>query len=198
MAKSTSQNSQQKPKKQTSIRIIGGSLKGRKLTVPNLEGLRPSTDRIRETLFNWLMFRLDNPHTLDAFAGSGALGFEAISRHGGSCLFLDIAKQNCNNIQKNISHFSLKSVAVNNVNTIDYLKNNSNNQQFNLIFLDPPFGKDLLNNCLSLLLKNNFIAENALIYIEHEIGYALKIDDNFSIVKELNTKTLSSKLLTLV
>lgn len=127
------------PKK---VRIIGGIWRSRLLSVMDVPGLRPSTDRIRETLFNWLGQDLTGLHCLDLFAGSGALGFEAASRRAHSVVLLEKDKRAATNLQKNLT--SLQSspvpglVTIRHQDSLDFLKQQAS-QVYNLIFIDPPF-----------------------------------------------------------
>ena len=137
------------PKK---VRIIGGNWRSRLLTVLDLPGLRPTTDRIRETLFNWLGQDLTGLHCLDLFAGTGALGFEAASRGAASVVLLEKDKKACANL---IANFALlqSSPAVGNIqilqkDSLEFLKQQTDHSS-NLIFIDPPFqDSDLLDRAV--------------------------------------------------
>jgi 16S rRNA (guanine966-N2)-methyltransferase len=136
------------PKASNSVRIIGGEYRSRVLHFPDQPGLRPTADRVRETLFNWLGQRLDGLICLDAFAGSGALGFEAASRGAARVLMLEPERQ---------AHLALlNNVRLLGSNVVDVLRRDarthltSTRERYDLIFLDPPFASDLLTEVLPL------------------------------------------------
>lgn len=153
-----------------SIRIIAGQWRGRKLPVANAEGLRPTTDRNKETLFNWLMPYVQGRHCLDMFAGSGSLGLEALSRYANSCLFFELSATNANYIKKNIHTLKLPAtqaqVRVGNALQLAM----QCQQQFDLVFIDPPFQQGLVQQAINALDTAQVLAPNAIIYIESESG----------------------------
>jgi len=149
--------------KQT-VRIIGGKFRGKKLLFPAIEGLRPTPDRVRETLFNWLMHDIRELRCLDAFAGSGALGFEAFSRGASQVTFLEVSRPAFLNLQKQVESFNATSLKIHNVDALAYLLQTS--EVYDLIFLDPPFASNFLPECLQLLAKNPCLATGGLIYTE--------------------------------
>ncbi|WP_346826722.1 16S rRNA (guanine(966)-N(2))-methyltransferase [Serratia inhibens] len=147
------------------IRIIGGQWRGRKLPVPNSPGLRPTTDRVRETLFNWLAPVIQGARCLDCFAGSGALGLEALSRYAGSATLLEFERPVAQQLEKNLALLQGKGTVVN-TNTLNWLAGNG--QPFDVVFLDPPFRKGLLAETLTLLEQQGWLADEAWIYVEAE------------------------------
>ncbi|MBL3525548.1 16S rRNA (guanine(966)-N(2))-methyltransferase [Serratia plymuthica] len=147
------------------IRIIGGQWRGRKLPVPNSPGLRPTTDRVRETLFNWLAPVIQGARCLDCFAGSGALGLEALSRYAGSATLLEFERPVAQQLEKNLALLQGKGTVVN-TNTLSWLA--SNGQPFDVVFLDPPFRKGLLAETVTLLEQQGWLADEAWIYVEAE------------------------------
>lgn len=149
------------------IRIIGGQWRGRKLPVRDSEGLRPTTDRVRETLFNWLMPVIQDARCLDCFAGSGALGLEALSRYASSATLIELDKANSRQLTENLSRLQAQDATVINTNTLTYLEQPGT--PFDIIFLDPPFRKDLLSNTVKLLEQNQWLADECWIYIESEV-----------------------------
>ncbi|ENG4183978.1 16S rRNA (guanine(966)-N(2))-methyltransferase [Providencia alcalifaciens] len=148
------------------IRIIGGKWRGRKLPVRDSEGLRPTTDRIKETLFNWLMPVIRDARCLDCFAGSGALGFEALSRFAQTVTFIELDKQNAQLLAENKTRLRADNASVVNNNTLNIL--NQSGAPFDVVFIDPPFRKGLLNETIQLLEKNQWLAEESWVYIESE------------------------------
>jgi 16S rRNA (guanine966-N2)-methyltransferase len=149
--------------KQT-IRIIGGQFRGKKLHFPSIEGLRPTPDRVRETLFNWLMQDIHEACCLDAFAGSGALGFEAFSRGAAKVLLLEEHPQAYASLCKTAEAFGSPKLAVKKTDALDFLKQTK--ESFNLIFLDPPFANNYLPRCIELLTHSNVLQKDGLLYVE--------------------------------
>ncbi|WP_145559476.1 16S rRNA (guanine(966)-N(2))-methyltransferase [Yersinia bercovieri] len=148
------------------IRIIGGKWRGRKLPVPNSPGLRPTTDRVRETLFNWLAPMIQGVRCLDCFAGSGALGLEALSRHAGEAVLLEADRHVAKQLSNNLTLLSADNGQVVNTNALQWLAQPG--QPFDLIFLDPPFRKGLLAETIKLLEQFNWLTADAWIYVEAE------------------------------
>lgn len=149
------------------IRIIGGQWRGRKLPVPDSPGLRPTTDRVRETLFNWLAPSMVDARCLDCFAGSGALGLEALSRYAASTTLLEMERHVAQQLQKNLATLKAEHGKVVNTNTLTYL--NQSGTPHDVVFIDPPFRKGLLEETLNLLETNGWLADSALIYVESEV-----------------------------
>lgn len=155
------------------VRIIGGLYRGKKLPVVLVEGLRPTPDRIRETLFNWLMHDIRDSHCLDAFAGSGALGLEAFSRGASNVTFLEYSSVAYKSLQKTINAFNSSHLKSIQTDTLAYLKTTA--ELYNLVFLDPPYAKELLPSCLEILANRPCLQEGGLVYLESDS--ALSIDE---------------------
>lgn len=153
------------------IRIIGGQWRGRKLPVPDSPGLRPTTDRVRETLFNWLAPYMVDARCLDCFAGSGALGLEALSRYAGSATLLEMERHVAQQLQKNLATLNASNAKVVNTNSLTFLAQPG--IPHDVVFIDPPFRKGLLEETLALLETNNWLADDALIYVESEVEHGL-------------------------
>ena len=153
------------------IRIIGGQWRGRKLPVPDSPGLRPTTDRVRETLFNWLAPSMVDARCLDCFAGSGALGLEALSRYAASATLLEMERHVAQQLQKNLATLKAGHGKVVNTNSLPFL--NQAGTPHDLVFVDPPFRKGLLEETLRLLESNGWLADSALIYVESEVENGL-------------------------
>ncbi|AYN28378.1 MULTISPECIES: 16S rRNA (guanine(966)-N(2))-methyltransferase [Buttiauxella] len=149
------------------IRIIGGQWRGRKLPVPDSPGLRPTTDRVRETLFNWLAPSMVEATVLDCFAGSGALGLEALSRYATSATLLEMDRHVSQQLQKNLATLKAANGKVVNTNTLNFLAQPG--EPHTIVFVDPPFRKGLLDETLALLESNGWLADEALIYVESEV-----------------------------
>ncbi|CAK9886606.1 MAG: Ribosomal RNA small subunit methyltransferase D [Candidatus Erwinia impunctatus] len=150
------------------IRIIGGLWRGRKLPVPDSGGLRPTTDRVRETLFNWLAADIQGARCLDCFSGSGALGLEALSRHAASATLLELERPVARQLEKNLATLGVAESTgrVINTNTLTWLAQTG--EPFDIVFIDPPFRQGLLQQTLSLLEQHQWLAETAMVYIESE------------------------------
>lgn len=149
------------------IRIIGGQWRGRKLPVPESPGLRPTTDRVRETLFNWLAPSIVDASCLDCFAGSGALGLEALSRYAANATLLEMERGVAQQLQKNLATLKASNAKVVNTNTLAFLAQAG--APHDIVFVDPPFRKGLLEETLKLLENNGWLSDEALIYIESEV-----------------------------
>lgn len=148
------------------IRIIGGKWRGRKLPVPVSPGLRPTTDRVRETLFNWLAPMIQGARCLDCFAGSGALGLEALSRYAGEAILLEADRHVAKQLSSNLTLLSADNGQVVHTNSLQWLAQPG--QPFDLVFLDPPFRQGLLAETVNLLEQFNWLTPDAWIYVEAE------------------------------
>jgi 16S rRNA (guanine966-N2)-methyltransferase len=147
------------------IRIIGGEWRGRKLKVPEVPHLRPTPDRVRETLFNWLSPILAGANCLDAFAGSGALGFEALSRGAAHVVMVDDSHEVMKTLQEEAQMFKATNLEIYRARVPSQLKKPQ--KPWDIVFLDPPFQQDLLlPTCLFLEKEEGFLAEKAHIYLE--------------------------------
>jgi len=150
------------------LRIIGGEHRGRRLCFPDAKGLRPTSDRVRETLFNWLQGEVAGKRVLDLFAGSGALGLEALSRHAGFLVSIEKLPAAARQLKENIELLSLLDRSkVYKDDAMQWLERTSE-KPFNLVFLDPPFAEGLLPNVLKLLAKSTLLADGAWVYVEQE------------------------------
>ena len=147
------------------IRIIAGQHRGRKLPVLMADGLRPTTDRVKETVFNWLMPYIQESICLDCFAGSGGLGFEAMSRGASSVTLVELNKSAAQQLTANKALLKVTNIDVVQQNALDFLQ--SNQQSFSLVFIDPPFRKGLAEKTAALLAEKG-LTDNALIYVEME------------------------------
>lgn len=146
------------------IRIIGGQWRGRKLKVPDVKDLRPTPDRVRETLFNWLAPTIAGAHCLDLFAGSGALGFEALSRGAASVTMVDQSREVINMLQAGAAILQAEHLTIYAAAVPKQLRVPA--QPFDIVFLDPPYQADLLLPTVKYLEENNFLANTAYIYLE--------------------------------
>jgi len=173
-----------KPSNKGSIRIIAGLHRGRKLPVLMAEGLRPTTDRVKETVFNWLMPFIQDSNCLDCFAGSGGLGFEALSRGASHVSLIELNKAAVQQLRENQQLLKTDHVSVINSDAIHFIEGNT--QKFDVVFLDPPFRKGFIEKTTQLLNENS-LADNALIYIEMEMESEQnnqKLPLNWKLLKE--------------
>jgi 16S rRNA (guanine966-N2)-methyltransferase len=150
-----------------SVRIIGGGWRGRRVSFPDIPGLRPTPDRVRETLFNWLQERIAGARCLDLFAGSGALGLEALSRGAKELVFVEQAVAAARALQEQLIRFGGQARAqVAEMGAARYLR--SVPQAFDIVFLDPPFGRDALAEYVPMLDEGQWLKPGALVYLENE------------------------------
>ncbi len=149
------------------VRIIGGECRGRILQFPDAPGLRPTTDRVRETLFNWLQFDIRGARCLDLFAGSGVLGFEAASRGAGHVVLVEQSRRVFAMLEKNSLQLKLDDrVELVCMDGLQWLARNR--EAFDIIFLDPPFGHAMLQSAIDALAASPAVAPGARVYIEQE------------------------------
>jgi 16S rRNA (guanine966-N2)-methyltransferase len=146
------------------IRIIGGQWRGRKLPVLTQEGLRPTPDRVRETLFNWLAPVIEGANCLDLFSGTGALCLEALSRGAARVTMVERASQVAAQLRQNIETLRATGAEVVQADAVDFLQRPP--QRFDIVFLDPPFASDLVARCSALAAQRGWIASGGYVYIE--------------------------------
>ncbi|MBN2689451.1 MAG: 16S rRNA (guanine(966)-N(2))-methyltransferase RsmD [Gammaproteobacteria bacterium] len=169
--------------RQTTLRIIGGKWRGRRIKVANQGGLRPSTDFVRETLFNWLTPVVDGAVCLDLFAGSGALGFEALSRGAKKVVMLDRSRKVVEMLKSNAESLKIDNAEIFCRTFSSNLKLPTENK-FNLVFLDPPFRKNMITDACFWLEENNLLQNRSYIYLEAESELlSPNIPDNWECVR---------------
>lgn len=150
------------------LRIIGGRWRGRNLDFPDVEGLRPTPDRVRETLFNWLQNDIIGARCLDLFAGSGALGLEALSRGAARSVLVENSKLVAQQLDTHLRTLQCSDGIVVTMDAQTFLERGPGDARYNIVFLDPPFEKGLIKHCIKLLEEKHWLAKNALIYLEME------------------------------
>ena len=153
--------------KRGQVRIIGGKWRGRKLLIADRPELRPSSDRVRETVFNWLLPYLDGASILDLYAGTGVLGFEALSRGGAQATLLDIDHAVVETLRHHAQMLDAKNVAIIESDAIEWLLG-ADPSPFDVVFLDPPFGRGFIEAALREL-PNGWLKHRAWVYLEAEI-----------------------------
>ncbi len=152
---------------QGQVRVIAGRWRSRKIAVPDLKGLRPTSDRTRETLFNWLAPIIQEAHCLDLFAGSGILGFEALSRGASHVTFVDNEAVVIKHLQQTLIQLEAEAEILQLNATKEFI---SDGKPFDIVFLDPPFNQNLLEPTCSWLEQSDLLAQSTYIYIEAERG----------------------------
>lgn len=166
-----------------SIRLISGQWKGRKLPVCDVIGLRPTTDRVKETLFNWLAAEIRGCRCLDLFAGSGSLGFEALSRYAANVTMIEKDPLAARQLQKNLALLQAQHGQVLQMDALQFLAGSGT--AFDLVFLDPPFRRDLLEDTCRQLEAGHWLSAQALIYVERENeGQAPELPANWTLLKD--------------
>lgn len=166
------------------LRIIGGEWRGRKLRFPDAPNLRPTPDRVRETIFNWLMPVVHGARCLDLFAGSGALGLEALSRGAAFTTFVDSHKKVTQALQAHLDLLNANDKAeVLQMDSVKFLKNPA--QAYDVVFLDPPYHLDFMQKVVPLLEQNGWLAVKAMLYLEIEKRQSLPaLPANWQLMKE--------------
>ena len=150
--------------KQGTVRIIAGQWRGRRLKVPDEQHLRPTPDRVRETLFNWLSPYIAGARCLDLFAGSGVLGFEALSRGAAAAVLVDESLVVVELLQEQLALFKASNGEVCRASIPQQLKLSA--LPFDVVFLDPPYQSGLLLPTCHYLEEQGFLADGALLYLE--------------------------------
>lgn len=146
------------------VRIIAGKWRGRRLKVAEVKDLRPTPDRVRETLFNWLAMRVPGAYCLDLFAGTGVLGFEALSRGAAFCVMVDQSREVITQLKEVAATIGADNIDIYQGLMPKQLR--SVERPFDIVFLDPPYQENLLLPCCTYLEEHGYLAVNAYIYLE--------------------------------
>ena len=154
------------------VRIISGQWRSRKLPIHDLEGLRPTTDRVRETLFNWIANDVRGARVLDCFGGSGALSLESLSRYAAYARVFELQPQAAKQLVENLATLKCNDADVIKGDSLKLLAN-SPDKGFDIVFVDPPFRKSLTEKSIQLLDQQQWLQPDALIYVETESELAL-------------------------
>ena len=147
------------------LRIVAGNWRSRLLDIADVEGLRPASERVRETLFNWLSPVIHGANCLDLYAGTGALGLEALSRGAASAVFVERSPVAVRQLRRNIELLDARGATVLQQDALNWLDGDVE-QRFDIVFLDPPFAADLLGETCRLLHERDCLAEGAFVYLE--------------------------------
>jgi len=165
------------------LRIVAGNWRSRLLEIADVPGLRPTSERIRETLFNWLTPHIYGARCLDLFAGTGALGLEALSRGAKSVVFVENSAHAVATLTSNINVLGAEGATVRHMDALAYL-NGAQTDTFNLVFLDPPFAADLITELCRLLDESSMLSDRCLIYIEQDRSSAeASLPDTWQVLK---------------
>jgi 16S rRNA (guanine966-N2)-methyltransferase len=176
------------------LRIIGGVWRGRKLSFPDADGLRPTGDRIRETLFNWLAPEIQGAHCLDLFAGSGALGLEALSRGAKYSLMLEKNAEAARQLNSNLQLLQADNGKVEQADSLGWLTRQQPAQRFDIVFIDPPFALDLWEKIAAALEAGNWLSDEATIYLEAPRDAQLHLPGNWQVHRDKQAGQVSFRL----
>ena len=183
-----------KPTKKTitsnQVRINGGVWRSRLLKFPDVEGLRPTPERVRQAVFNWLGQDLSGKICLDLFAGTGAFGFEALSRNAKNVVMVENSRLALQALTLNQTLLNANNCQIFFIDAFKFLSENK--QLFDIIFCDPPFNKELIIQLLPVLNQN--LSKNGFLYIEAE--YAIKSDASWQVIKQNKAGNVYYHLLT--
>jgi 16S rRNA (guanine966-N2)-methyltransferase len=146
------------------LRIIGGELRGRKISFPDAKDLRPTPDRVRETLFNWLQMQIHGARCLDLFAGSGALGLEALSRGAAEVVFVERDGRVAQKLRENLALLGQDRARCVQASAEQFLRGEA--ESFDIVFLDPPFKDDVLAGLCASLEAGGWLGEEFRLYME--------------------------------
>ena len=171
------------------MRIVGGKLRGRNLATPSDETIRPTSDRVREAVFNWLLHgdpvaRIDGGRVIDLFAGTGAMGLEALSRGATFCLFVEEAAEARGLIRRNIEAFGLTGVTKVWRRDATDLGPAGNMAPYDVAFLDPPYGKGLGKKALAALADGGWLVPDALCVLEERKGMSIAVPTQFDVIDQ--------------
>jgi len=192
------------------VRIIAGVWRGSRLDFPDVPGLRPTSDRTRETLFNWLQPEIHGSRCLDLFAGSGALGFEALSRGAAYALLLDKHKSAVHQLQLHKQRFNAQHCDIRQIDALTWLTQNRpsvtstlphqpglerERAAFDIVFLDPPYAENLLPQCFQLIEQSGCIRDGGLLYYEQPIHTAISLSPRWRELRQKRSGQVKYSLL---
>ena len=175
------------------VRIISGKWKRRKLAFPDRPTLRPTPDRARETVFNWLAPWIDGARCLDLFAGSGALGFESLSRGAAAATLVDVDPIVIRALQASARMLDAADCTIRKSAALEFLR--SDESVWDIVFLDPPFASRLLEQCLCVLQEGGpHLHQESIVYVESSIHHPLELS-RWRIIKTTRTGDVQAALL---
>ena len=153
-------------KEENSVRVISGKFRSRKIVFPNNSAIRPTGDRVKESLFNWLQVEVMGANCLDLFAGSGALGIESLSRGAKSVTFVEVDIKAVAALNKNLELLGSRNAIVYKDDALKWLEEYSSTERFDIVYLDPSFSESILTDCCALLENISILKNTCMIYIE--------------------------------
>ena len=163
------------------LRIIGGTWRSRRLSFPGCPGLRPTPDRVRETLFNWLQPWLPGASCLDLFAGSGALGLESLSRGAGQVVLVEQDGAAVSALRANLALLEARAAEVVQADARVYLQGPA--RPYDIVFLDPPYASGLLAECCARLASGGWVRQQGLIYLEAAADETLPLPVTWTLLR---------------
>lgn len=170
-------------KKKKKVRIVGGKHKGAVLSVED-DQVKPTPDRVRETLFNWLSPHIEKAKVLDLFGGSGCLSFESVSRGSDSALYVDSSKKACGAFKDSLLRYRINDIRLLCRDSFQMIQEENTQGRFNIIFVDPPYGKFELNQIIKKLFENNWANNDSLIYLESNRCLKQLASTKYQLVKD--------------
>ncbi len=173
------------------VRIISGQWRGSKLPVESYPGLRPTSDRVRETLFNWLQSQIPGKRVLDCFAGTGALGFEAASRGAAKAVLLEKVPDLANSLRETARRLEANNIKIETSDSFSWLSR-PHSDQFDVVFIDPPFATDYAQRILPLL--SPWLADIAWVYIETGRTTQIEVPSSYQLYREGSTRQVWYRL----
>ena len=178
-----------------SLRISGGNLRGKKIPFEFKDSLRPTSSKLKEILFNWVQFEIDECVCLDLFAGTGSLGIEALSRGSPKVIFVELNKKNYSSLSTILKSLGIRDKCkIFFKDAISWLKN-YDLSEVDIIFLDPPFNKDYETKILNQLFKKKDLKPSCKIYLEYSKYNDIEIPKGFIILKEKDVGDVKALLL---
>ena len=176
------------------VRIVAGRWRGRKIEFLNLQSLRPTPDRVRETLFNWLAPTISKAHCLDLFAGSGVIGFESLSRGAASVVMVDNNLRVCAKLRQQAARLEAKNIRIVHQEATQFINHTS--ETFDIVFIDPPFRSELASVLVHTLSKHPILNPQAMLYVEMPIAKQLDITKTeWQVMRSAKTKQVRYFLL---
>ena len=169
--------------KNRKVRIIGGKHKGIMLSVED-EQVKPTPDRVRETLFNWLSPNIEGTKILELFGGSGCLSVECFSRGSSSALYVDSSKKACAALKDSLTQYKIDAIKIYCRDSIKMIQEENTEGCFDIIFIDPPYGKFELNEIIEKLYENNWANDASLIYLESNKYLDQLVSSKYQLVKD--------------
>jgi 16S rRNA (guanine966-N2)-methyltransferase len=165
------------------VRIIGGEWRGRRIPVADVPDLRPTPDRVRETLFNWLQATIPGSRCLDLFAGTGALGFEAASRGAADVVMLEKDRRAAETLRQSAELLHANQVEITETDALQWLEH-ATPKPFDIVFLDPPFQAGLWTAIVAKLAARPWLASNAVVYVEAPAKQGIELPPGWDIMKQ--------------